>query len=41
VADFCPIDPDRLESLRSVAMEPIDRLFQPQIRRRLWSLLRK
>ena len=41
VADFCPIDPDRLESLRSLAMEPIDRLFQPQMRRRLWSLLRK
>lgn len=36
VADFCPVDSDRLASLRSCAMERIDQLFKPRSRRSFW-----
>lgn len=36
VADFCPVNSDRLASLRSATMKQIDQLFKPNRRRSFW-----
>ena len=36
VADFCPVDADRLASLRSASMKHIDQLFKPTPKRSFW-----
>lgn len=36
VADFCPVDSDRLASLRAATMQRVDQLFKPRLQRSFW-----